>query len=118
MDDDRDPMLANEDGIKPLKAEDIVFFILNGDEREIRLIRQALRLRANTLHEVRKMENLHELYVGDLVILQDLKPQYLNGMLARITCIDGEKFTVRLLNEPQRGELIRVVPVSCLKKVS
>ena len=104
-----------------LTVRDIIEFITGEAlDQDIVLIQKCINLRNRTQHEMRTLENAHTIYQGDRVLLHSLKPNYLNGMVAYVTSVNGDDSTfsveVSAPDWPSSRSRNRRVPFSCVRK--
>jgi len=100
-------------------AEDIIKFILTTDNpKDLELVQSVLNLRRKTDRDAKEIENLHSLYVGDRVILSNIRPVFLSGMKGTIQNVKDDNFVIYLDDWPKSGSRERTVPASCLTKIS
>ena len=83
-------------------VEDVLMFILNADDKEIRLIQAAFQSRRNILNEEKKLLNMSKIYVGTKVYLNGkVSPKMLRYEYGVIEEITGEgTYRIRLDNPP------------------
>jgi len=96
----------------------IIEQIINGDlDADLDGISDALRERKKLKKSKTSALNMATIAVGDIVVLRNLKPKYVNGLRAKVVGKKRTKLEVELERPVGRFSGIVTVPVSCLDKV-
>ena len=98
----------------------IVERIMNGEfDNELKDISFWIGQRNKALRLKTTAKAMVEIKVGDIVVLRNLKPQYVNGLTAKVTGKMRTKLTVEIEDGQYTGRFGRkvTVPASCLDKV-
>ena len=97
----------------------IVEQIINGDhDAELQSIVEAVRERKKLNRSKNTAIAMVSMKVGDIVVLKNLSPKYVNGLKAKIVEKKRTKFAVTLVDGSVGRFSGRVtVPASCMEKV-
>lgn len=95
---------------------DALQVIRQANERELATLSATLEVRRKYIRQMKAINNLSSMYVGDSVRLTDIRPKYLAGASGEITEMTGEYITVKL-TPPIRSRYSVVVPAQCVEKI-
>lgn len=100
--------------------EEIATFIASTDSETAEMIRSLATDRIKTMHNVHASLNASLVKAGDTVELHDLRPQYLNGVRAKVVRKRGPKSFEVEFNQgvgKYRAGVPIGVPAACITKV-
>jgi len=96
----------------------VVEQIINGDlDGELDSIKEALRQRRKLKSSQKTAMAMITINVGDIVVLKNLTPKYVNGERAKVVKKNRTKFQVKLDKPVGRFGTLVTVPASCLDRV-
>lgn len=103
------------------QVQDLVLAVLEMDKEQLDIVSKALRLRHKHLHDAQVLETQMKLYVGDSVVLRNLKTKWMNGETGRVSELLPDHVKVDLnsrhYNQTGGGYVDHLtVPFACVEK--
>ena len=86
-------------------------------DSELDAISKAIDTRKKLLRETKIALTMSDLKIGDKVKLRDLRPKYINGIVAEVVKLNRTTVAVRMPERSGRFSGIVNCPASCLDKV-
>jgi len=102
-----------------MKGETIIRKITEGSyDNDLETINSVVVARMKIVRREEGLKTVGKLKRGDRVVTKNLRPKYMNGLMAKVVSINGEKVLIEIEPDQYTGRYMKRSPVAgnCVEK--